>query len=264
MTESTNLTIDDKLDEWESGTRIIRGVQSVINSGNVCELAGRIGYDAVWLELEHGTASFETLEQLCVATQVGGAIPVARIPDHKRHHILRTMETGARIVIVPMVNSGEIARQIVQHGKYPPVGQRGFNSSTRGLWYGLDKPLDSFERANRETHLIAQIETLEAMNNLDEILEVKGLSGIFVGPGDLSVALGHAAEFEHPELHEAVAKIIQRARQAGRHAGLLGPVPLLKTGLESGADLVFCGGDITILREGWKQVLERATTNFSE
>ncbi len=253
---------DELLRKWETGEQVLAGVQNVSNAPRISELAGRVGFDMVWLELEHGTACFETVETLCMATDAGGAIPVARVQDHQRTHILRTLETGARILLVPMIHNAEMAKEIVRYGKFPPIGERGFHGATRGLGYGLGSPLENFDKANRSTHLIAQIETVEALENLEEIVNVDGLSGIFVGPGDLSVALGCAAEFQNPRLHEAVSTAISKARATGKHAGLLGPPDLLKTGLQAGADFFFCGGDLANLHPAWTALLERARNGF--
>ena len=258
------MTIDDKLAQWDAGERILVGVQALLDAPGACELAGLIGFDTVWLEMEHGPSGFEKLRTLSVFAQTGGAIPVARIPDHGRHHILRNVESGIPIILIPMVNNADIARQIVEHGKFSPEGARGFNTGSRGLGYGLSETLEAFAAANRRTHLIAQIETREGLDNLDEILAVDGLAGIFVGPGDLSVALGLPAQLTHPEMLETVASTIGRARAAGKHAGLLGPPQLLQAGLAAGADFFFCGNDITALRTTWVELLERAKQGFVE
>ncbi len=264
MAEHNHPIIDEKLDQWDAGERVLVGITTSFKDGSICEMAGRIGFDMVWIDLEHGTAGFETVETLCAATVAGGGIPVGRISGHHRHHILRTLETGARMVLVPMVNNADIAREIIVHGKFPPLGRRGFNQSSRGLNFGLGDTLETFDWANRTTHLIAQIETSEAVDNLDAILEVDGLSGVFIGPGDLSVSLGCPAQFDHPRLRETIVTIVKRAREAGKHVGLLGPPPLLKTGLDAGADFIFCGGDLPTLRTSWIPLLERARKGFSD
>jgi 4-hydroxy-2-oxoheptanedioate aldolase len=102
--------------------RILKGVTIISGSARLVELAGQIGFDTVWIELEHGPASFSEVEILCMAAEARGAIPTVRVPDHQRHHILRALEVGARIVIVPMVNDADTARDIVKHGKFPPLG----------------------------------------------------------------------------------------------------------------------------------------------
>jgi len=191
-----------------------------------------------------------------MAVKAGGAVPTVRIPDHSRENVLRTVEAGGRIIVVPMVNNAEIAAEIVRHGKFPPLGQRGFNLRSRGVDYGLQPPLDSFVVANECTHFFAQIETVEAVANIEAICGVEGLAGIFIGPGDLSTSMGKSAAFSDPEVISTVAKVIRLARSRGKHAGILAaPGPLLEAGLEAGADLAFAGNDITDLATAWKKLL---------
>lgn len=240
--------------------RVLRGTAILSRSLTIAEMAGRLGFDTVWLEVEHGGASFSEIEALCMAAEAGGAIPTVRLPDHHRHHILRALEVGARIVIVPMVNNAEIAREIVRHGKFPPLGARGFNTRSRGFNYGLDGMANMeslFRQVDAATHLIAQIETREAVENLDAICAVEGLSGILIGPGDLSVSYGKTAAFTDPEYIAFVAGIIRRAKEAGKHAGILVvPGPMLDACRAAGCDFFYCAGDINDLAKAWRGVLE--------
>lgn len=237
--------------------RVVRGVTITSNAPRLAELAGMIGFDTVWIDVEHGTVSFGEIEQLCMATESGGAIPTVRIPDHHRENVLRTVEAGGRIVVVPMIHTAGLARQIVEFGKFPPLGQRGFNMRSRGLRYGLEPPLQSFEEANARTHFFAQIESVEAVENLDALCGVEGLAGVFVGPGDLSTSMGKSGAFSDPEVISTVKGVMRRARELGKHAGLLAmPGPLLDEALEAGCDLVFAGSDITNLATTWKKLLE--------
>lgn len=239
--------------------RTLRGVAVITGAPKIAEMAGRLGFDAVWIEVEHGGASFSEVEALCVATEAGGATPAVRLPDGERHHVLRALEAGARIVIVPMINDADAARKIVRHGKFAPLGERGFNTRSRGLNFGLDgldKIAETFARANAQTHLFAQIETREAAENVDAICQVDGLSGILIGPGDLSVSLGKTARFTDPELIALVENSVRRARAAGKHAGILvAPGPLLDAAFAAGCDLAFVGGDINDLAKAWRGVL---------
>jgi len=264
MNPDSQISSDQKLEEWENGRRVLLGVQVLTRSSAVCELAGAVGFDGAWLELEHGAASFETLEAMCIACRAGNAIPIARIPDHERHHVLRTLEVGARIVVVPMINNAARARDVVRGGKFAPLGERGFNTGSRGLRYGLVEREENFAWANAHTHLVAQIETVEAVSNLDEILAVEGLSGVLVGPGDLSSSLGIPGQQEHPKLIETVLNIIGRARAAGRHACILAQPPLLKIAAEAGADLMICGSDTKTLAAAWTTLLEGVRGGFAD
>jgi 2-keto-3-deoxy-L-rhamnonate aldolase RhmA len=236
--------------------RIVRGVCINSNAPRLAELAGKIGFDTVWIDVEHGPVSFTEVETLCMAAEAGGAVPTVRIPDHHRHHVLRTIECGGRIVVVPMINRADQARELVDHGKFPPLGHRGFNMRSRGLDYGLEAPAASFATANRRTFFFAQVETVESTRNLDAICAVEGLAGIFIGPGDLSASLGKPGAFSDPEVLAAVGAAIARARALGRHAGILAaPGPLLDAALEAGADLVFASSDITEIAGAWRKLL---------
>lgn len=237
--------------------RTIRGVAVYSGATKLAELAVKIGFDTIWIEMEHGPTHFGDAEALCLAAEAAGGFGTIRVADAQRCHILPALEVGARIVVVPMVNDADQAGEIVQFAKFPPDGSRGYNSRSRGLEYGLSDVKSIFARANQRTHLIAQIETREAVQNLDAICAVKGLSGILIGPGDLSIAYGCTGELTHPDLIAVVSDCIRRARTAGLHAGILvGPGPMLNSAIQAGCDLYFCGGDFTNLIPAWKQLLE--------
>jgi 4-hydroxy-2-oxoheptanedioate aldolase len=251
----------DIFSDANGNPRTLHGVAIVSGSPKIAEMAGKLGFDTVWIEVEHGGASFSEVEILCMAAESGGAIPTVRLPNHHRESVLKALEVGAKIVVVPMVNNAEIAKDIVTHGKFPPLGSRGFNTRSRGLNYGLDGLAEIetvFARANAETHLIAQIETIEAIQNLDAICAVEGISGILIGPGDLSVSMGKTAAFTDPELIAIVVRVIQTARKMGKHAGILvAPGPMLDAAKATGCDLAFIGGDINDLAKYWKELLVR-------
>lgn len=253
---STLLEGHDIFTDTSGEPRVLRGVAVYSGATRLAEMAARIGFETVWIEMEHGPADFGQVEALCMAIECGGGIPTVRIPDGQRHHVLRALEVGARIVVVPMINNAEQARQIVQYGKFPPLGARGYNVRSRGVEYGLAGPTNSFARANERTHLFAQIETSDAVNNLEEICQVKGLSGIFIGPGDLSVSLGCTGELGGHELIGVVCECIRRARACGLHAGILVPPgAMLDAAIEVGCDLMFYGGDVAELGSAWPKLL---------
>ena len=241
--------------------RRIRAV--TINSASplLVSLAAEVGFEAVWIESEHGPIGFERAETLCLAAEAGGIFPLIRLPDGERHHILRSLEIGARIILVPMVDDANHARRIVDAGKYPPIGHRGFNTRTRGMGFGMYDLTDILARANARTHLFAQIETTEAVAHIDEILAVDGLSGIFMGPGDLAVSMGRAGQMADPELRETVLTCMAKAKAAGKLTGIFTlPGPLLSAAMQAGCDLVVCGGDVMDLGTAWSKLLGQIPT----
>jgi 4-hydroxy-2-oxoheptanedioate aldolase len=250
---------DDPFQGPNGAPRVLRGVSVLTNSTRLAELAGNVGFEVVWIDVEHGTPGFVEVEALCTSCEVGGAYPLVRIPDNNRFHVLRALEAGARILMVPMVNSAEDARKIVEYGMFPPLGKRGYNTRSRGLGYGLLKPAPrTFERANRRTLLFAQIETLEGVRNVEAICAVKGISGILVGPGDLSADLGIPGEFANPKLIEVVTNCIKTAKAAKLHPAILvTPGPLLDAALQAGADMIIAGCDISDMATVWEPLLEK-------
>ena len=219
-------------------------------------LAAEIGFEAVWIESEHGPIGFEQAETLCLAAEAGGIFPLIRLPDGERHHVLRALEIGARIILVPMVDNADYARRIVDVGKYPPLGHRGFNIRTRGMGFGMHDLQDVLARANNRSHLFAQIETTAAVEHIDEILAVEGLSGIFMGPGDLAVSMGRAGQMADPELREIVLGCMAKAKAADKLTGIFTlPGPLLCAAIAAGCDLVVCGGDVMDLGTAWNKLL---------
>jgi 2-keto-3-deoxy-L-rhamnonate aldolase RhmA len=262
------MTIDDALAASANGDgdlfrakggerRILRGSAIYSGAPRLAELAIRVGFETVWIEMEHGPTDFALAEHICMAAEAAGGFATVRVPDGQRHHVLRALEVGARIVVVPMVQNAEQAKQIVEFGKFPPTGSRGFNVRSRGVNYGLANKAEEFAEANARTHLFAQIETLQSVQELDAICKVKGLSGVFIGPGDLSVSAGiMGGDLNDDRLIEIVTDCVRRARLAGKHVGILVPPGrLLEAAIDAGCDLVFFAGDASNLSVAWKSLL---------
>lgn len=237
------------LDE-NGAPRILGGVNIYSGSARFAEMAGHMGFDVVWIDMEHACHGLRDAEAMCVAVEAGGAIPLIRTMGSERDHILRALEIGGRIIVVPMVNEAATARRVVEFGKYRPLGARGFYKVSRGLRFGADPDWMSTE--NETTVLLPQIETLHAVENLDGILGVKGVGGVLIGPGDLSADLGRPGRFNDPELMRIICETLRRTRAAGLHAAVLTPVDsMLPAVLDAGADLVIHSADLSAVRSEW-------------
>ena len=225
------------------------------------ELAGMLGYDVVWGDLEHGSISPHQAELFCMAAKAGGAIPLLRVQSAERTYILRALDAGAGIISVPMVNDAETARRVVEHGKHRPIGGRGFVGSSRGMRYGVGNNLENMEWTKRETHLFVQIETVEAVRNCAAIASVEGLSGVLVGPGDLSVSMGKPLAFADPEVVKTVGGLIRTIREHNKIAMLVSGHPaLVKVTLEAGVQIIVCAQERPALRVQWMQTLKEMDT----
>jgi len=229
----------------------------ITGSTRVVEFAGLCGFDVVWIDMEHASSTLDGAESMVVAAEAHDMIPLVRTSGYRREHILHALEIGGQIIVVPMVNDADTAREVVAHGKFRPVGQRGFNRGSRGLRFGVDVE-NWMERVNAETWLIPQVETLEAVHNIDAILDVAGLDGIFIGPGDLSSDMGIPGQFEDHELIENAIGRIRKAKAKGLAAGIFsGEGPLFEAAKEAGSDFFIAGSDSKILREGMQAVVKR-------
>ena len=181
----------------------------------------RAGLDYVIIDTEHGCLSVETTADMILAAERGGLLPYVRIGDIRRPNVLRMLDIGARGLIVPNIRSADEVRQLVEYAKFPPLGNRGY-CPTRTTGWGADawsKDVFAYmEECNRRCKLIPQCETKEALEQIEEIAAIDGVDGIFIGPCDLSIALGIPLEFDSPILLAACERVLAACRKYGREA----------------------------------------------
>jgi len=178
--------------------------------------AGPLGFDGFWFEGEHGSTDAADIGNLTRACDIWGMTSVVRINLNEQGLIYRTLDRGAQSIVVPHVNNAAEARNVVEGGKFSPLGKRGMFTSRQGL--GVP---DYFDRANDETMLIVLIEDIAAWENLDEIIAVDGIDVFFVAPSDLAQSMGHIGQVDHPEVQSTIDKAIEQINNAGRTSGTL-------------------------------------------
>jgi len=187
----------------------------------IVELIGHIGFDFVLIDAEHGPAGVESCENMVRAADSVETPVFIRIAENARQNILRYLDTGTQGVQLPMINTREEAEAVVQSVKYPPQGKRGL-AGIRAADYGLKMSLKDYTiMANKETLTVVQIETVEAMDNLEELLTVDGVDVFFIGPTDLSTSMGYTGQTTHPEVLAAIDKLVDRILAAGKVAGTI-------------------------------------------
>ena len=215
----------------------------------VAELAGLIGFDVVWADMEHRWINFERIEEFCRGARSGGAIPMIRIPNTGRDYVLHALDAGASIVVAPMVETAETSREMVRNGKFLPDGNRGYNGATPGMGYALGSREQNMRDANERLALLVQIESGEAAENCTEIISVDGIAGSMVGPADLSISLGKPMQFDDADFQDLLRKILRTIREAGKIAAIAGGHPaLVRVALEESAHLVICASEANGLR----------------
>ncbi len=185
------------------------------------EALTRTGLDYVIIDTEHGCLSEETTADMILAAERGGLLPYVRIGDIHRPYVLRMLDIGARGLIVPYIHSADEVRELVSYAKFPPVGNRGYCPNRTTGWgadeWGRDV-LSYMQACNERCKVIPQCETREALDQIEEIAAIPGVDGIFVGPCDLSIALGIPLQFEHPMLLEACERILNACHSNGIEA----------------------------------------------
>jgi 4-hydroxy-2-oxoheptanedioate aldolase len=199
----------------------LTGVLIGIPSPALVEMAGLANFDFVLIDNEHGPAGVETTEHLIRAARAVGVPPVVRVSGPNQQEILRTLDLGAAGVQVPQVNTAEQAKFVVEAAKYPPMGSRGAAFMTRAAGFGFLGGRAHLEASNQQTVVITHVETVEAVQNLDAMLAVKGIDVIFIGPTDLSVSMGYPGALSHPEVQATIADCIRRIDAAGVTPGVL-------------------------------------------
>lgn len=193
------------------------GTFAQIGSPVSIEIMADAGFDWILIDMEHSPMGLETLLHAVMAMQGTGAEAFVRAPWNDLVMIKRILDTGVFGVMVPYVNTAEEAKQAVRACKYPPEGIRGCAYSPRGSCYGASK--ERLKAMNHEVCVITQIETPEAIRNLDEILRVDGLDGLFIGPGDLATSMGHMGDHNHPEVLEAIAEVEKKVFASDKFLG---------------------------------------------
>ena len=177
------------------------------------------GLDYVIVDTEHTPAGIESAAAQIAAAQGAGLTALARANEISRTAVLRLLDVGAQGVVVPCVETVEEVRELVQYAKYTPLGNRGFCPTRDGGWgyapHAASIP-DYMETCNREMLLLPQCETAGCLEHIEEITAMDGVDGIFVGPFDLSIALGHPGEFDAPEVHEAILRVQAACRRHGK------------------------------------------------
>ena len=197
------------------------GVFCNLYSPMIVELVGHIGFDFALVDAEHGPSGVESCEHMIRAADSVGLPVFIRIAMNIRQNILRHLDIGALGVMLPMINTREEAKAVVEAVKYPPQGRRGL-AAVRAADYGLTISLKEYSiEANQEILVSTQVETVEAVNNLDELLSVEGIDVFFIGPSDLSASMGYVGQMNHPEVQTMIEKLAYRIRAAGRVAGTI-------------------------------------------
>ena len=225
-----------------------------MGSAVATEVVAQCGFDFVIIDLEHGLGSEQDVLSQLMGLKGTTTLPYVRTESHERQRVHHMLDIGAAGIMFPRVSTADEARACVAAMRYPPAGVRGVATLVRASDYGTR--FNEYRVAPRTT--ILQIETPEAVENVDSIAAVDGADVLFVGPMDLSVGMGIFREFDHPRFVDALHKTVAAARRHGRVAGILLPAATEKRKYaDLGFEFLACGTDLSMLAAGARSIIER-------
>lgn len=222
------------------------------------EIAARTGFKVLWIELEHAPITWSQAADLCRMVAGSGMLTMIRIPDARRETILKATECGPDILDLAMANDVRDLNDLARYARYYPQGERGLWSGSRALHYGqVESPVAEIAKVNDELSLLAQIETVEALQQVDKLAAVDGID-VFIGPADLSSSLGVPWKTQDPKVLHATEKIVHAARHHGKKVVTSCGAADFLHWTRLGVDLLFCTNDIGSMRLGAASAMKAA------
>jgi 2-dehydro-3-deoxyglucarate aldolase/4-hydroxy-2-oxoheptanedioate aldolase len=221
---------------------------SDVRNPEIAYILAAAGMDFLMLDLEHSSAGLESVQNIVRAARSAGITPLARVTDNEYAMIARVLDTGLMGIMVPRVETAEQARHAVSCARYPPLGARGFGGRGPITDYE-DAPLaEVLEWVNENTLIIVQVESLPAIDNLDEITRVAGIDAAVIGPNDLSISLGIPGQYKHPLFLEAVDRIFETCLRNGVSPAMhTGDLESVKASREKGARFLIYSNETRML-----------------
>ena len=233
----------------------IIGTVYTIGSPLVAEMISQSGFDWVMIDMEHSALSLEAVQN-SLQVFAKNILRIVRVPGNDEIWIKRILDTGCDGIMVPMIKTREEAEKLVSSSKYPPEGQRSIGL-TRAHGYG--RSFNGYlANANKDLIIMAQIEHIDGVKNIDSILRVRGIDSIFIGPYDLSASMGLPGQVKHPKVMQAIELIKNKCKVAGIPYGIFGSDPeALMQEFKDGCCYLLCGIDISLFYNSLKNLSDR-------
>lgn len=238
---------------WQNDQAAINGWLAVPSSFSA-EVMAHQGWDTLTIDLQHGVIDYAQMLTMLQAISTTATVPIVRVPWLEPGIIMKSLDAGAYGVICPMISTREEAQALVAYTHYAPMGTRSFGPVRATMYGGADYASE----ANKTIVAFAMIETAQALDNLDAILSVEGLDAIYIGPSDLSLALGCKPVFDdvEPRVAQAIEHIVDRARAHGVQAGVHNGRPdVARARIAKGFRFVTVASDARILAAGSQDLL---------
>ncbi|TVQ19227.1 MAG: hypothetical protein EA382_16635 [Spirochaetaceae bacterium] len=225
---------------------------------NIARILKSAGLDFFIIDCEHGNHSWETVEDIVSVANAVGITPLVRVPTVGREQIAKALDCGAKGIVVPQIRTVEQVKQTVQYARYPPLGQRGVALMRGNTGFEpVKSSLDYMRSANENLLILPQIETNEALEHIEEIASIDGISGLFLGAVDLSVANGLEHPFEDSTVQNAFTTMMEVCkRNRILSAAHLNNLEVLRTWIAAGLNLVSYNADAMALMNAYRSSVE--------
>ena len=230
----------------------------------VSEAFGKMGWDSITIDMQHGQNDYQSSIPMLQSLTNSSSVPMVRVPWSEPGIIMKMLDIGVMGIIAPMINNKEDCEKFVSYCYYPPIGQRSFGPMRAQLIHGSDY----FQNANDNILSFAMIETKEAVSNLNEILSVKNLTGVYIGPADMSSSYGLQPKFDIKEdpIFSNIKLIAKKAQEYNKIAGIhTGSTAYAKEMIELGFNLVTISSDFRAMTTFAQNLInEMKETNINE
>jgi len=236
---------------------VLTGFWQGLTSAETAEISGKAGFDWLLFDGEHAPNDMAMLREQLRASLTGSAHPVVRVVAGEDWMLKQVLDVGFQTVLVPMINTVEEAQKAVSACLYPPEGRRGVGAAlARASDFG--RRSQYLANANDEISILLQVETTEALTNLDAMLEIERVDGIFIGPADLSADMGYRGQPTHPEVRGIIRETTRKIRAAGKAPGiLLGTPEHVAEAREDGAQFIAVGSDVGVFMRAVTQLAQQ-------
>jgi 4-hydroxy-2-oxoheptanedioate aldolase len=246
--------MNNLIEIWESDQPVINAWLSIPNSFTA-EAFGKMGWDSITIDMQHGQNDYQTSISMLQGLTNSKSVPMVRVPWNEPGIIMKMLDLGVMGIIAPMINTKEDCEKFLSYCYYPPIGQRSFGPMRAQLIHGANY----FKQANKNITTFAMIETKQAVENLDEILSVPNLTGVYIGPADMSSSYGLPPKFDVREdpVFSNIKLIAERAKKFGKIAGIHnGSTKYAKEMITLGYKFVTILSDFRVMSSHSQQIID--------
>lgn len=228
------------------------------SDATVFEMTSLMGWDGIWLDLEHHGHSVETAAHFARAARVGSSDIMIRPAKGEFMRMGRILEIGATGIMYPRCDNAEEAKQVVRWSKFAPLGERGIDSGNADNPYCLMPLADYIQAANEQTFVVIQIEDPKSLVHAEAMAAVEGVDVLFLGPGDFSILSGIPGQMDHPKIKDAMKIVAAAAKKAGKHWGMpIFNMDHAKEVLELGGRFLCHGADLLMVKNGLEEIARK-------